>query len=282
MSAGVGGLMHVREACEYGSYDDRGDTCADQEGGHQDPEAETLPAPERNPGPDDGARGQAESGTPVHRTNDRVKAPEHCERTDHGRGEVLPCSRRSRAAVAAVRASGVLYQPGNTPCKCGHCQHERSESGPLENHGETLRSGALRCGAAGTGSRNCSAGPVSDVTVLRQELTQGHWQNCDRQALGAAGELLAAAQCALHGYQVYRPVADDRGIDFLIDLGAGRHIEVQVKTLRPPKGDYTFMSRKNFPLTSSETEYGIKVNSKWREQFAPWEFRTQLAVLAAY
>jgi hypothetical protein len=55
-----------------------------------------------------------------------------------------------------------------------------------------------------------------------------------------------------------------------------------VKTLRPPKGDYTFMSRKNFPLTSSETEYEIKVNSKWREQFAPWEFRTQLAVLAAY
>lgn len=79
-------------------------------------------------------------------------------------------------------------------------------------------------------------------------LTQGHWQNCDRQALGAAGELLAAAQCALHGYQVYRPVADDRGIDFLIDLREGRHIEVQVKALRPPKGDYTFMSRKNFPL----------------------------------
>ncbi|GGL03444.1 hypothetical protein [Streptomyces flaveus] len=145
-------------------------------------------------------------------------------------------------------------------------------------------------------------------------LPQGHWQNCDKQALGAAGELIAAAQCALLGHQVYRPVADDRGIDLLIDLGAGRHIEVQVKAVRPPQGSYTFMPKKHFPLepyravllivfppdadqpslflipapawanassplTSYKEEYGININAKWRDQLAPWEFRAQLAAL---
>ncbi|MFF3056371.1 hypothetical protein [Streptomyces sp. NPDC057909] len=145
---------------------------------------------------------------------------------------------------------------------------------------------------------------------------EGNWKDCDKHALGAAGELIAAAQCALLGYQVYRPVADDRGIDLLIDLGSGRHIEVQVKAVRPPGGNYTYMPKKYFPLVphrsvalvvfaadeaqpslflvpalawvnpssplaSYADEYGISINKTWREQLAPWAFRTQLAALSS-
>jgi hypothetical protein len=67
--------------------------------------------------------------------------------------------------------------------------------------------------------------------------------------LGAAAELLVAAEFALTGLQVYEPLADDRGVDLLVDLGVGRHLLVQVKSARLGERDsYVFMRKKHFPL----------------------------------
>ncbi len=65
-------------------------------------------------------------------------------------------------------------------------------------------------------------------------------------ALGAAGELFFAGRFALFGYQVYRPLADDRGVDLVVDVGQGHHAMVQVKSVRP--GSYVFMRKSTFAL----------------------------------
>jgi hypothetical protein len=64
--------------------------------------------------------------------------------------------------------------------------------------------------------------------------------------LGAAGELLFASRLALFGYQVYRPLADDRGVDLVVDVGRGRHAMVQVKSVHA--GSYIFMKKSTFAL----------------------------------
>jgi hypothetical protein len=65
--------------------------------------------------------------------------------------------------------------------------------------------------------------------------------------LGAAGELLFASRIALFGYQVYRPLADDRGVDLVVDVGDGQHAMVQVKSVH--LGSYVFMRKSTFALT---------------------------------
>lgn len=67
-------------------------------------------------------------------------------------------------------------------------------------------------------------------------------------AIGAAAELLVASRFALLGYQVYRPLADDRGVDLLVDVGGGCHVSVQVKAVRFPSGNYAYMRKSTFPL----------------------------------
>ncbi|QYL18679.1 DUF4365 domain-containing protein [Mycolicibacterium pallens] len=64
--------------------------------------------------------------------------------------------------------------------------------------------------------------------------------------LGAAGELLFASRIALFGYQVYRPLADDRGVDLVVDVGDGQHAMVQVKSVH--SGSYVFMRKSTFAL----------------------------------
>jgi len=52
---------------------------------------------------------------------------------------------------------------------------------------------------------------------------------------------------ALTGYQVYRPLADDRGVDLVVDIGRGHHVMVQVKAIRNTSG-YVFMPKTGFAL----------------------------------
>lgn len=66
--------------------------------------------------------------------------------------------------------------------------------------------------------------------------------------LGAAAELLVASKLALLGYQVYRPLADDRGVDLLDDVGDGRHVAVQVKAVRHVTSSYIYMRKSTFAL----------------------------------
>ncbi|MEU6198317.1 hypothetical protein [Streptomyces sp. NPDC047061] len=80
-------------------------------------------------------------------------------------------------------------------------------------------------------------------------IESGRWEAASPAMLGSAAELLVAAEFALAGYQVYEPLADDRGVDLLVDLGAGRHLLVQVKSVRVGIRDsYVFMRKKHFPL----------------------------------
>lgn len=67
-------------------------------------------------------------------------------------------------------------------------------------------------------------------------------------ALGAAAELLIASRFALLGYQVYRPLADDRGLDLLVDVGNGHHVAVQVKAVRHGTSSYVFVRKSTFAL----------------------------------
>jgi hypothetical protein len=136
------------------------------------------------------------------------------------------------------------------------------------------------------------------------------WTQATPTTLGAAAELIVAAQFALSGYHVFRPLTDTRGAELLLDLGGGRHLLVRVKAVRGP--NYAFVSKSSFPLEAhravallifpeeseqpelfvipasvwlepagpfvapdyeglkSKPEYGIRLNNQWREQLAPW------------
>lgn len=86
-------------------------------------------------------------------------------------------------------------------------------------------------------------------------------------ALGAAGELLVASRIALFGYQVYRPLADDRGVDLVVDVGDGQHAMVQVKSVHP--GRYVFMKKATFPLKSWVT-LAVVVFDQNHESWPSW------------
>ncbi|WP_432931957.1 hypothetical protein ACQPZZ_13185 [Microbispora sp. CA-135349] len=136
------------------------------------------------------------------------------------------------------------------------------------------------------------------------------WHLANRAHVGAAAELIVAAEFALSGYRVFRPLADDRGVDLLVDLGSGRHLLVQVKSVRG--AGYVYMRKSGFSLDEyralallvfpadadhpelflipasvwrnpippfvdrdyvekkSDPEYGISVNKQWRRQLAEW------------
>src|SRR5699024_1705654 len=70
----------------------------------------------------------------------------------------------------------------------------------------------------------------------------------EKLALGAAAALSIASRVARVGYQVYRPLADDRGVDLLIDVGHGRHVAVQVKAVRHTTSSYVYMRKSTFAL----------------------------------
>lgn len=85
--------------------------------------------------------------------------------------------------------------------------------------------------------------------------SEGLWDAPGKHMLGAAAEMLAATHFALAGHAVFRPLADDRGVDLLVDRGAGRHLLVQVKSARVygNVANYVFMRKQYFPLEEHRT-----------------------------
>jgi hypothetical protein len=49
----------------------------------------------------------------------------------------------------------------------------------------------------------------------------------------------------LHGFEVYSTEVDDRGVDLIVRRD-GSVFEVQVKGLRPPRGNYTYFRKRHF------------------------------------
>ena len=78
---------------------------------------------------------------------------------------------------------------------------------------------------------------------------KANWDAAGTLLLGAAAEMIVAAHFALAGLSVYRPLADDQGVDLLVDLGAGEHLLVHVKSVRVNgSGSYVFLNKKHFLL----------------------------------
>lgn len=72
------------------------------------------------------------------------------------------------------------------------------------------------------------------------------WMTSSSANLGAAAEPIVAAEFALSGYQVYRSLTKDHGVELLIDRGDGHHLLVRVKSIR--SGQYVFVTKDSFPL----------------------------------
>lgn len=168
-----------------------------------------------------------------------------------------------------------------------------------------------------------SAGPARSAPFARTSslpLTgavtpKANWDAAGTQLLGASAEMLAAAHFALAGLSVYRPLADDQGVDLLVDLGAGEHLLVLVESVRVNTAPHATVSldKKHFlleehyalclvvfdrddpqphlyllpatewlaplePLTSSP-ENGIDIGKTWRQDLAAWDLHEQIRLL---
>ena len=59
-----------------------------------------------------------------------------------------------------------------------------------------------------------------------------NWTSLTTQQLGTYTEYFVKMELTLHGFEVYTPEVDDRGIDFIARLDGGPFLEIQVKSLR--------------------------------------------------
>lgn len=160
---------------------------------------------------------------------------------------------------------------------------------------------------------------TSPLPLTGSVTLKANWDAAGTQLLEASAELMAAAHFALAGLSVYRPLADDQGVDLLVDLGAGEHLLVQVEAVRVNAVPHSTVSlnKKYFlleehyalclvvfdrddpqphlylvpatewlapvsPLTSpltSPPEYGVEISKTWREELAAWDLHEQIRLL---
>ncbi len=153
-----------------------------------------------------------------------------------------------------------------------------------------------RCPGTLAAGRSPSAGRLQAPTRTLENMDNPPIAQTDRSmvpaspaklALGAAAELLIASRIALLGYQVYRPLADDRGVDLLIDVGQGRHAAVQVKAVRHVSRSYVFMRKSTFALRSwmvlALVVYGKSLDDQPQVYFIPaTEWRSPTPPLTSY
>lgn len=57
------------------------------------------------------------------------------------------------------------------------------------------------------------------------------WSHLNKQQVGTYAEYFVKMEFALHGFQVFKPEVDDRGVDFIVRRDAGPWYEVQVKSV---------------------------------------------------
>ena len=70
------------------------------------------------------------------------------------------------------------------------------------------------------------------------------WLHLNRQQKGTYGEYIAKMEFVMYGYLVFGAEIDDRGVDFVIKNNAGKHFDVQVKTVT--KSNYTYIKESKF------------------------------------
>lgn len=69
------------------------------------------------------------------------------------------------------------------------------------------------------------------------------WSQLTTQHVGAYTEYFVKMELTMYGFQVYETEVDDRGIDFVARYERGPFLEIQVKSLRPPRGKYAFLPK---------------------------------------
>jgi hypothetical protein len=89
--------------------------------------------------------------------------------------------------------------------------------------------------------------------MMKQIPVTTSWAGLDPLRVGKWGEQFVAMALLRSGFDVYVPAVDDRAIDMLVRMegSSPRYIEMQVKTLRPPAGNYVFMRKKHFVISPS-------------------------------
>jgi len=70
-----------------------------------------------------------------------------------------------------------------------------------------------------------------------------NWKALNKQQVGAYCEYFVKMEMTMHGFQVYTPEVDDRGIDFVCRYGDGEFIEIQVKSIRQIGNVFLFKSK---------------------------------------
>ena len=71
------------------------------------------------------------------------------------------------------------------------------------------------------------------------------WSRLNRQQKGTYGEYVAKMEFVMYGYLVFSAEIDDRGVDFVVRNDAGRHFDVQVKTVTH-RTTYTCITESKF------------------------------------
>ena len=72
------------------------------------------------------------------------------------------------------------------------------------------------------------------------------WSHLSSQQIGRYAEYYTKMEFTLLGLDVYTAEVDDRGIDFVVRTPAGRHFDIQVKSVR--ERGYVFSRKKHFQL----------------------------------
>lgn len=88
------------------------------------------------------------------------------------------------------------------------------------------------------------------------EPSRYQWSKLSGLQLGRYAEHWAKLRLIEAGYEVYSTEVDDRGIDLLVRIGAGRCLEIQVKAVR--NRNLTFIQKKHLGGSPAEIERRLR------------------------
>ena len=84
--------------------------------------------------------------------------------------------------------------------------------------------------------------------MAKETPTRFDWARLNHLQVGRYGEYFVKMEFTLLGFDVYGAEVDDKGIDLVVRKGVDQFYDVQVKTVRPPRGNYVFFPKHTFEL----------------------------------
>lgn len=85
---------------------------------------------------------------------------------------------------------------------------------------------------------------VFKQAIGKSMMDRYQWKHLSKQELGRFYEHFVQMELAMHGFEIYTPAVDDRGIDLVARHEGGAFIEIQVKSVR--QLDYLFLRKQVF------------------------------------